>query len=71
MSHSQENKTFLWKRPDQDSAESTDRRSLPVFVSPDKFEFVASDHSTHKQILTVYNPYEFPVLYKSKLLGLV
>lgn len=42
-----------------------DRASaLPVFVFPNTLDVVASQPRTHKQIVTLYNPYEFPVNYK-------
>ena len=37
---------------------------LPVFVFPESLTFVADDQSTFKQILTVYNPYNFSVQFK-------
>ncbi|KAK3851600.1 hypothetical protein Pcinc_041768 [Petrolisthes cinctipes] len=36
---------------------------LPVFVFPQALTFYAGDHTTHKQILTLYNPYEFRIQY--------
>lgn len=36
-------------------------KNLPVFVFPVALEFYLSARHTHKQLLTVYNPYEFPV----------
>ena len=38
--------------------------SLPVFVFPQSLTFYADDQSTHKQVLTVYNPYEFTLRFK-------
>ncbi|XP_031554684.1 motile sperm domain-containing protein 1-like [Actinia tenebrosa] len=38
--------------------------SLPVFVFPNTLNFYVKDQSTHKQILTVYNPYEFVLRFK-------
>lgn len=34
---------------------------LPVFIFPQSFTFFLDDQSTHKQILTLYNPYDFPI----------
>lgn len=31
---------------------------FPVFVFPTELIFYADDQSTHKQVLTLYNPYE-------------
>ncbi|KOC69946.1 Motile sperm domain-containing protein 1 [Habropoda laboriosa] len=39
-------------------------RKLPLFVFPQNMTFFLSDQSTHKQILTVYNPYDFPITFK-------
>ncbi|XP_064319023.1 motile sperm domain-containing protein 1 isoform X1 [Phalacrocorax carbo] len=38
--------------------------SLPVFVFPTELIFYADDQSTHKQVLTLYNPYEFALKFK-------
>ncbi|XP_075227801.1 motile sperm domain-containing protein 1-like [Lycorma delicatula] len=37
---------------------------VPVFVFPYSINFYLEDKATHKQILTVYNPYECAVLFK-------
>ncbi|WAR27920.1 MSPD1-like protein, partial [Mya arenaria] len=34
---------------------------LPVFVFPTSLTFYSDDQATHKQVLTLYNPYEFPL----------
>ncbi|CAK9795394.1 Motile sperm domain-containing protein 1 [Anthophora quadrimaculata] len=39
-------------------------RKLPLFVFPQSMTFFLNDQSTHKQILTVYNPYDFPITFK-------
>ena len=43
---------------------------LPVFVFPSSLNFFTDDQSSHKQVLTLYNPYEFPLKFKgmSKIL---
>lgn len=38
--------------------------SLPVFVFPQSLTFYANEQSSHKQVLTVYNPYEFALRFK-------
>jgi len=38
--------------------------ALPVFVFPSSLNFYTDDPSSHKQVLTLYNPYEFTVLFK-------
>lgn len=42
-------------------------RKLPVFVFPQNITFFLDDQSTHKQVLTLYNPYDFPVKFKGEL----
>ncbi|XP_015589431.1 motile sperm domain-containing protein 1 isoform X1 [Cephus cinctus] len=43
---------------------TTTPRKLPVFVFPQSITFYLDDQSTHKQVLTLYNPYDFPVKFK-------
>ncbi|KAK6480283.1 motile sperm domain-containing protein 1 [Huso huso] len=38
--------------------------SLPVFVFPTELLFYADDQASHKQVLTLYNPYEFALKFK-------
>lgn len=38
--------------------------SVPVFAFPPSLEFYTVDRSSHKQILTIYNPYEFTLKFK-------
>lgn len=38
--------------------------NLPVFVFPTELTFYADDQSTHKQVLTLYNPYDFSLKFK-------
>ncbi|CAF94676.1 unnamed protein product [Tetraodon nigroviridis] len=38
--------------------------SLPVFVFPTELVFYADDQTSHKQVLTLYNPYEFALKFK-------
>lgn len=37
---------------------------LPVFVFPSFLTFYTDDQSSHKQVLTLYNPYDFPLSFK-------
>ncbi|XP_070538974.1 motile sperm domain-containing protein 1-like [Ptychodera flava] len=37
---------------------------LPVFVFPTELVFYADDKASHKQVLTVYNPYDFTLKFK-------
>lgn len=40
-------------------------RKLPVFVFPEELKFVSEDEAAHKQILTLYNPYDFIIKFQS------
>lgn len=37
-------------------------RKLPIFVFPEELKF---NETNHKQVLTIYNPYDVPLKYKS------
>ncbi|XP_065201744.1 motile sperm domain-containing protein 1-like isoform X2 [Planococcus citri] len=37
---------------------------IPVFVFPNSVSFVLEDKTTHKQILSLYNPYDYTVKYR-------
>ncbi|GFG31196.1 hypothetical protein Cfor_07617 [Coptotermes formosanus] len=37
---------------------------VPVFVYPSPITFYLEDQSTHKQVLTLYNPYDFPIRFR-------
>jgi len=41
-------------------------KRLPVFVFPNSLEFFAEESSTHKQLVTIYNPYDFVVSFRGK-----
>lgn len=41
--------------------------NVPVFAFPTTLSFIENDKSTYKQILTIYNPYEFTVRFKGEL----
>ncbi|VDK86019.1 unnamed protein product [Litomosoides sigmodontis] len=43
-----------------------DRGSIFAFVFPNQLEIVVCDPQTHKRILTLYNPYHFPIKFKVK-----
>lgn len=45
----------------------TEVKRLPVFVFPSSLNFFADESSTHKQMVTVYNPYDFVVNFKGAL----
>lgn len=40
---------------------------LPVFVFPTELFFYADEQASHKQVLTLYNPYEFALKFKGKI----
>lgn len=42
-------------------------RKLPVFVFPEELKFVEGDQSSHKQVLTLYNPYDFNIQFEGQL----
>ena len=42
----------------------TPDRPVHVFVSPNTLTFISQDYSSHKQVLTLYNPYDFKFKYK-------
>lgn len=37
---------------------------VPVFVFPTTLTFYVNDHSSHKQVLTLYNPYDHAVRFQ-------
>ena len=39
-------------------------RELPVFTFPNSLQFFADDKDSLRQILTVYNPYDFPIKFR-------
>lgn len=39
---------------------------IPVFVFPNALTFYLEDKSTHKQILTLYNPYDYGVFFRGQ-----
>ena len=39
-------------------------RIPPVFVFPSLIEFYEDDPTTHKRVLTIYNPYDYEVAFK-------
>jgi len=43
---------------------SDDEGTLPVFISPSDLKYYSDDISSHKQVLTIYNPYGYTLKYK-------
>jgi hypothetical protein len=53
------------KRLEEDlSISSTSSSGIPVFVFPSQMVFNATDRDHLRQLLTIYNPYDFPVRFK-------
>jgi len=51
-------------------ASSSSSISFPVFAYPSNIAFVMNEPNSHKQVVTLYNPYEFPLVYKgTRLMG--
>lgn len=46
----------------RDQLASTEK--LPLFISPERLVFNLHDTQTHKRILTVFNPYNFPIKFR-------
>lgn len=42
-------------------------RELPVFTFPNELKFYADDKDFLRQILTLYNPYDFPIKFRGQL----
>ena len=38
----------------------------PVFVFPANLDFYLEDQTTHKRVLTLYNPYETDIIFKGE-----
>ena len=54
-------------RPSLRSYSSNRRdKKLPVFVFPEELQFYSNDESAHKQVLTIYNPYEFATRFQGE-----
>lgn len=51
-------------RPRHTSQGSDDDGTLPVFISPTELKYYADDISSHKQVVTIYNPYGYTLKYK-------
>lgn len=51
-----------------DGMQSSGDGRIPVFVFPHSVTFYLEDQATHKQVLTLYNPYDFPVRFAGKWL---
>ena len=42
------------------------RGSMEVFVFPEELKFLEKDQSSHKQVLTLFNPYKFNMRFEGK-----
>ena len=52
------------------SAGSPVQGPRPVFVFPGSLDFYLEDQSTHKRVLTLYNPYDVDILFKGNFLSI-
>ncbi|XP_055355235.1 motile sperm domain-containing protein 1-like [Paramacrobiotus metropolitanus] len=48
----------------QGAAAADPQRELPVFIFPNTLHFFASEKDSLRQILTIYNPYDFPLRFR-------
>lgn len=48
------------------STKPTRDKKIPVFVFPEDLKFVEGDSSSHKQVLTLYNPYDFNIKFEGQ-----
>lgn len=48
------------------SSSSSTTTGFPVFVFPTSLNFYVDDSHSHKQCLSIYNPYDFSVKFKGK-----
>ncbi|XP_044766883.1 motile sperm domain-containing protein 1-like [Coccinella septempunctata] len=42
----------------------TQVNSIPVFVYPHSLKFILNGRANHKQLMTLYNPFDFPIKFK-------
>ena len=47
------------------STQGQRERKLPVFIFPEELKFISGNEVAHKQILTLYNPYDFNIKFQS------
>ena len=46
-------------------------KGLPVFIFPHSIKFYIDDQSSHKQVLTLYNPYDFRLKFQGMLNSII
>ncbi|XP_063786798.1 motile sperm domain-containing protein 1-like [Pseudophryne corroboree] len=56
-----------WRTEAESSSLPATRSSIPIFVFPPSLDFYADDQTSHKQVLTLYNP--FPKVLRYKVLS--
>ena len=44
---------------------SQPEKKFPVFVFPEELKFNSEEEAAHKQILMLYNPYDFKIKFQS------
>lgn len=59
---------FDVKSDSQGSSMGDERERFFAFVFPTELRIIASDPQTHKQILTLYNPYDFAIKFRGFVL---
>lgn len=57
------------KSSSSSSSTATTNTGFPVFVFPTSLNFYVDDTLSHKQCLSIYNPYDFLVKFKGKLIN--
>jgi len=45
-------------------------RKIPVIVTPEELKFVEGDPASYKQVLTLYNPYDFNIKFEGQYTSL-
>ena len=46
------------------NAKSPPTKKLPIFVFPNRIDFIVDQVGAHKQVFTLHNPYDFPIKFK-------
>ncbi len=54
--------------PSSQNHSKSKAKKIPVFIFPEELKFVEGDQSSHKQVLTLYNPYDFDIKFEGMFL---
>ena len=46
------------------SQNASPTKKLPIFVFPNRIDFIVDQAGAHKQVFTLHNPYDFPIKFK-------